>query len=229
MSVSYVIAHSIGRNAMTAGSLERKRVRRCVDLGGRLWLWRSRTNKFVKHPGSYRTTQTMVGTGSAPPVPGVSRPPDPEVLSGSPSPVTLPPVSRSLTKSTGLALCPTIVQLSLRTRTTAGCYWLAPRCRTISGMQAFVPLAPSFTRLRPLGRLRFPREREGRGQPNWPVHFVNNKQLARPTPTEGEFNVPRLCRRRGRRRWAGAGMPFVRRTRQTGWRGAGLTILCHAI
>lgn len=35
---------------------------------------------------------------------------------------------------------------------------------------------------------------------------------------------------RRRRRWAGAGMPFVRRTRQTGWRGAaGLTILCHAI
>ncbi|KAK3490670.1 uncharacterized protein B0T23DRAFT_405482 [Neurospora hispaniola] len=200
MSVSYVIAHSIGRNAMTAGSLERKRVRRCVELGGCLWPWRSRT--------SMKKLVQMVGTGSAPPVPGVSRPPDPVVLSGSPSP-TLP----------RLALCPTIVQLSLRTRTTAGCYWLAPRCRTISGMQVFVPLPPSLTRLRPLGRLRFPsgkeREREGRGQPNWPVHF-------------GEFNVPRLCRRR-RRRWAGAGMPFVRRTRQTGWRGAGLTILCHAI
>lgn len=57
----------------------------------------------------------MVGTGSAPPVPGVSRPPDPVVLlSGSPSPVvTLPPVSRSLTKSTGYVM---VISIGLLTR-----------------------------------------------------------------------------------------------------------------
>lgn len=50
----------------------------------------------------------MVGTGSAPPVPGVSRPPDPVVLSGSPS-----PVSRSLTKSTGYVM---VISIGLLTR-----------------------------------------------------------------------------------------------------------------
>ncbi|EGO56629.1 hypothetical protein NEUTE1DRAFT_101903 [Neurospora tetrasperma FGSC 2508] len=179
MSVSYVIAHSIGRNAMTAGSLERKRVRRCVDLGGRLWLWRSRTNGGYWIRTSRSGSLPSAGSRSALWVPvsrhPPSRLPQPDKVHRSGSLWTLP----------RLALCPTIVQLSLRTRTTAGCYWLAPRCRTISGM-----------------RVRSP---------------------------PGEFNVPRLCRRRGRRRWAGAGMPFVRRTRQTGWRGAGLTILCHAI
>ncbi|EAA27382.1 hypothetical protein GE21DRAFT_3177 [Neurospora crassa] len=215
MSVSYVMAHSIGRNAMTARSLERKRVRRCVDLGGCLWPWRSRTNGGYWIRTSRSGSLPSAGSRSALWVP-VSRRHPPSRL---PQPDK---VHRTLPR---LALCPTIVQLSLRTRTTAGCYWLASRCRTISGMRVRSPpnfcSTPSVLHPSPaVGPFEVPqgereRERAVDNRTGRSTLSTISSSLDR-HPRRESFHVPKLCRRRRRRRWAGAGMPFVRRTRQTG-------------